>query len=213
MKEIVKKFRDPGVAAVCGNVKVLNRVNWLTKCQALEYIVNINVFRRALDLFGAFRKRVLEAGGFYDNTVVEDFDATVKTLKSGSIVQASSHAVAYTEAPQMLSDLYRQRMRWYRGNFQAISKHGDALVNPRYGFLHKLSFPFVLLSMLFLPFAGIVVWASVIIELVRGAYVPIALILLLFTALQCLQSLLAVEIDEEDLRLVAYAPFFVVGYK
>jgi cellulose synthase/poly-beta-1,6-N-acetylglucosamine synthase-like glycosyltransferase len=224
LKEIVKRFRDPKVAAVCGNIKVLNRVNWLTRCQALEYVTSINIFRRALDVFGAvtvvpgalgaFRRGVLEAGGLYDrDTLAEDFDVTVKTLKSGSIVQASSYAVAYTEAPQTLKDLYRQRMRWYRGNFQTIFKHRDAFTNPRYGFLQRLGFPFILISMGFIPFAGVAVWASAAIAILNGAYTYIASTLLLFTALQTLLSLLAIEIDEEDPRLVAYAPFFVVGYK
>lgn len=122
LKELVKRFSEPGVVAVCGNVKVLNRVNWVTKCQALEYIASINMLRRALDMvgavpvvpgaLGAFKKSALEASGLYDKgTVVEDFDITIKLLKSGDIVQASSYALVYTEAPQTLRDLYRQRMR------------------------------------------------------------------------------------------------------
>ena len=224
LKEIVKRFRDPRVAAVCGNIKVLNRVNWLTKCQALEYVTSINIFRRAFDVFGAvtvvpgalgaFRKSILEAGGLYDrDTVTEDFDVTVKTLKTGSIVQASSYAVAFTEAPQTLRDLYRQRMRWYRGNFQTILKHRDAFINPRFGFLQRLGFPFILVSMAFVPFAGIAVWVSAIIAVVSGAYAYVATMALLFMTLQTLLSLLAIEIDGEDLRLLAYAPFFVIGYK
>lgn len=113
IKGLVKKFRSEEVSAVCGNIKVLNRMNWVTKCQALEYIASINIFRRAFDLFGAvavvpgalgaFRRSVLEAGGLYDpDTIVEDFDTTVKTLKAGRIVQASSEALAYTE-PQPAS--------------------------------------------------------------------------------------------------------------
>jgi hypothetical protein len=49
--------------------------------------------------------------------------------------------------------------------------------------------------------------------LIKGEYAFIALITAMFTALQLLLSLLAVEIDGEDVKLVAYAPFFVVGYK
>jgi cellulose synthase/poly-beta-1,6-N-acetylglucosamine synthase-like glycosyltransferase len=224
LKEIIKRFRDPEVAAVCGNIKVLNRVNWLTKCQALEYIVSINIIRRAFDVFGAvtvvpgalgaFRKSVLEAGGLYDkDTVTEDFDVTVKTLKSGSIVQASSYSLAYTEAPQTLKDFYRQRMRWYRGNFQTIFKHRDAFTNPRYGFLQRLGFPFIIVSMVFIPFASIAVWVSAVMALIEGAYAPVASVFLLFVTLQFLLSLLAIEMDDEDIRLVAYAPFFVIGYK
>lgn len=177
--ELVKRFQDPQVNAVCGNVKVLNRTNPLTKCQALEYIVSINVVRRAFDalgavtvvpgVLGAFRRRTIHGGGLYDkDTLTEDFDITIKTLKQGSIVQASSHALAYTEAPNTTRDLYRQRLRWYRGNFQTMWKHRDAFVNPRFGFLYSLGFPFALLSMVFIPFAGLVVIASAILSILGG---------------------------------------------
>ncbi|MFW6111328.1 MAG: glycosyltransferase family 2 protein, partial [Thermoproteota archaeon] len=143
LKELVKNFQDPEVAAACGNIKVLNRENWITRCQALEYILGINILRRALDVFGAvtvvpgglgaFRKEILEGGGLYDkDTLTEDFDVTVKTLKTGRIVQASSYALAYTQAPKTLKSLYKQRMRWYTGNLQTLIKHRDAFLNPRF---------------------------------------------------------------------------------
>ena len=151
IREMAKNFQDKRAFGVAGNIKVWNRNNFLTKCQALEYITGINIFRRAFDVFGAvsivpgalgaFRKEVLEGSGFYDPyTITEDFDITVKVLKAGGIVQACD-ARAYTEAPHNLKDLYRQRMRWYRGNFQTIFRHWDAFINPRFGSLHRLAFP------------------------------------------------------------------------
>ena len=224
LKELVKGFSDPNVVAVCGNVKVLNRVNWITKCQALEYITGINIFRRALDMvgavpvvpgaLGAFKKKALETVGLYDrDTIVEDFDITIKLLKSGNIVLASSYACVYTEAPQTLKDLYRQRMRWYRGNFQVLIKHLDSLLNPRYGVLHRLTMPYVLSSMVFLPLAGIVIWVSAIYSILIGAWLPVLKLFMIFVILQALLSFLAIDIDEEDLSLVAYSPFFVIGFK
>jgi len=224
LKELVKKFKNPDVAAVCGNIKVLNRVNWLTRCQALEYITSISIFKRAFDIFGAvtvvpgalgaFRRNVIESGGLYDgDTVTEDFDITVKTLKTGGAIKASSKAIAYTEAPQSLKELYKQRMRWYRGNFQTLIKHKDAFTNPRYGFLQRLCLPFILVSMVFIPFAGIAVWTSAVIAIIDEEYVSVLSMLFIFMILQTLLSLLAIEIDEEDVRLAAYAPFFVLGYK
>ncbi|MDK2383551.1 MAG: glycosyltransferase family 2 protein, partial [Candidatus Korarchaeota archaeon] len=117
--ELVRKFQDPEVSAVSGNVLVRNRVNLLTKLQAIEYVLSFNFARRALDVFGAvmiisgsfggFRREVLRSTGMYDTDVVtEDFDITIKALKTGRIVQASSLAVAFTEVPRKLRDLYRQ---------------------------------------------------------------------------------------------------------
>lgn len=224
IKELVKKFENPDVVAVCGNIKVLNRNNFLTKCQALEYIFSINIMKRALDTFGsitvvpgalgAFRRGTLTAGGLYDkDTLTEDFDTTLKVLKSGKVVQASSHACAYTEAPETMRELYNQQMRWYGGNYQTISKHRDAFTNPRFGLLHRLSFPFLLLNMLMLPFISIIVWASAIITIIEGSWLQVTYLFLLFLCLQFLASTLAVLIDDEDKSLILYSPFFVAGFK
>ena len=224
VREIVKKFEDPDVDAVAGNIKVLNRKNFLTKCQALEYIAGINITRRAFDVFGtitvvpgalgAFRRSVLTAGGQYDkDTLTEDFDLTIKTLKLGKVVQASSYGSAYTQAPDTLKDLYKQRMRWYRGNLQTIWKHKDALTNPRFGFLQRLSFPFMIFNMLLLPFLGLLVLATIIIIILEGGWQHIITLFLTFLTLEALTSILAIQIDNEDMKLTLYSPFFVVGYK
>lgn len=222
--ELVQPFKDPEVAAVAGNIKVLNRDNWLTRCQALEYIASINIFRRAFDVFGsvtvvpgalgAYRREVLESGGLYDpDTLVEDFDVTIKALKSGKVVQASSLAVSYTEAPRTVTELVKQRQRWYRGNFQALWKHHDAALNARYGFLQKLSFPFMILSMTFLPLAGLFNIAAIVLAIAAGDGLMLLTSFLFFCVLQFLISLQALQLDNEDWKLALYAPLFIVGYK
>jgi len=109
---IVRQFAtSEDVAAVGGNIKVGNRVNWLTWCQALEYVTGINIMRRAFDIYGtinmvpgalgAFKKSKLPSTGLYNSdTLVEDFDLTVRTIKSGYAVHGSNTAIAFTEAPQ-----------------------------------------------------------------------------------------------------------------
>jgi len=222
--ELVQPFRDPEVAAVAGNIKVLNRKNWLTRCQALEYIASINIFRRALDVFGsvtvvpgalgAYRRDSLVSGGLYDrDTLVEDFDVTIKALKSGKVVQASNSAVSYTEAPQKIGDLFRQRLRWYRGNFQTLWKHHDAALNSRFGFLQKLSFPFMVISMTFLPLAGLVNIAASAAVIAEGRGLLLLPTFLFFCLLQFMLSLLAVQLDNEDWKLALYSPLFILGYK
>ncbi len=222
--ELVKPFKDPEVAAVAGNIKVLNRMNWLTRCQALEYIASINIYRRALDIFGsvtvvpgalgAYRREALEGSGVYDpDTLVEDFDVTMKTLKTGKVVQASDSAIAYTEAPQTVGGLVKQRLRWYRGNFQSLWKHRDIAFNARYGFLQKLAFPFLIISMVFMPFAGLVTISMALLTILSGSGLILVPTLLFFSGLQFLICLLAIELDGEDKKLILYAPLFVFGYK
>ncbi len=224
LKSIAKGLSDEKVAAVAGNIKIRNKVNWLTWCQALEYLSAIQIMRRALDYFGAitivpgalgiFRKRDLEeAGSYHKDTLVEDFDATIKVLKSGLVVQGSSEALAYTQAPQTFKDFYRQRKRWYRGNLQILSRHSDALTNPRFGLLQKFVYPLMAIHMLLIPAASIVVWAFAAYQLILGNYQFVAFMVGMYITLQYLLSAMAIRMDGDDKRIIAFSVFLVIGYK
>jgi cellulose synthase/poly-beta-1,6-N-acetylglucosamine synthase-like glycosyltransferase len=224
IRKIAIRFEDPMVNAVAGNVKVLNRTNLLTRCQALEYIVDLNIYRRVFDVFGvvpvvpgplaAFRKSVLKEIGFYDrDTLTEDFDITVKVLKTGKIVQALSEAFVYSEAPASWKDFYGQRLRWNRGTFQTLLKHRDVFRYSRFGFVHDLTFPYVLLSMLFIPLVSLVSIAVIITAALAGSGFQVLYVIGGFILLQATYSFLAIQMDNEDLKLIIYSPLFVVGYK
>jgi biofilm PGA synthesis N-glycosyltransferase PgaC len=212
------------VAGVAGNLKVFNRNKLLTKLQALEYIVQIQIVRRAFENFGsltvasgafsAFRKTVLEEAGYYDpDYLLEDFDITIKLLKSHQILHGSNEAVCYTEAPDTLRDVYRQRLSWFRGDFQNFWKHRDAFYNPRFGIMNKLTLPYMLLSMTLVPFASLVVILTSIIMLVDGEWMTLVMAFALFATLQVLLSILAILVADDDLKLALYSPLFIIGYK
>lgn len=225
LKLMVRRFlQSDDIGAIAGNVKVLNQDGFLTRCQALEYMVGINIFRSALDILGsvsvvpgclgAFRRKFLKGGGLYDpNTLTEDFDVTIKMRKLGKTVQASPDARVYTEVPTTLKDLYKQRIRWYRGTFQTLLKHKNILTNPRFGYLQSLSYPFLLLSAAFLPAAGIVVLISIILSVLSGLILEMLGIFLFFNIMMFLTALLAVQIEEEGDHLLVYSPFLMIGYK
>jgi cellulose synthase/poly-beta-1,6-N-acetylglucosamine synthase-like glycosyltransferase len=222
--EIVKGFEDPEVAGVAGNLKVFNTNKLITKLQALEYIVQIQIVRRAFENFGsltvasgafsAFRKTAIEEIGWYDKDyLLEDFDITIKLLKSHRILHGNNEAVCYTEAPETLRDVYKQRLSWFRGDFQSFWKHRDTFFNPRFGIMHKLTFPYMLISMTLVPVASVVVIITSIIMLVNGEWLTLLMAFGLFTTLQILLSTLGILIAEEDWRLILFSPLFIVGYK
>ena len=225
LKEIVKGFEvNEHVAAVAGNIKVRNRMNWITKCQALEYITGIQIIRRAFDVFGsitivpgalgAFRKSFLtEAGAYGKDTIVEDFDQTIKLLKAGLITQGSSKATAYTEAPNTLKDFVAQRKRWYRGNIQVLKRHSDALTNPRFGYLQRLSLPYLFLGMVVTPIIGFIATANAILGVIMGDGLYILQISLIFVVVHYLMTALALRIDNEDPKLLWHTIFLVFGFK
>lgn len=225
LKEIVKGFEiNEHVAAVAGNIKVRNRNNLITKCQALEYITGIQIIRRAFDIFGsitivpgalgAFKKSfLLEAGAYGKDTIVEDFDQTIKLLKAGLITQGSSKATAYTEAPNTMKDFVAQRKRWYRGNIQVLKRHSDALTNPRFGYLQRLSLPYLFLGMVVTPIIGFIAAINAIIGVIMGDGLYILQISLIFVVVHYLMTALALRIDKEDPKLLLYAIFLVYGFK
>ena len=134
IQHLMRHFADPGIGAVAGNVKVGNRGGLLTKLQALEYVVGINLHRRSEahlrkvtvvpGPIGAFRISVLkEVGLFKGDTFAEDADITIRILKAGYKTAFEARAFAYTEAPTSMTSLAKQRYRWYRGSLQVLSKH------------------------------------------------------------------------------------------
>jgi poly-beta-1,6 N-acetyl-D-glucosamine synthase len=224
ISEIVKGFEDPQVAGVAGNLKVFNRSKLITKLQALEYITQIQVVRRAFENFGsltvasgafsAFRKTALAEAGNYDpDYLLEDFDITIKLLKSHQILHGNNEAVCYTEAPETLHDVYKQRLSWFRGDFQNFWKHRDTFFNPRFGIMHKLTFPYMLISMTLVPVASVVVILTSIIMLINGEWMTLVLAFGLFTVLQFMLSIIGILIAEDDMKLIIYSPLFIIGYK
>ncbi len=225
LKEIVKGFEvDEHVAAVAGNIKVRNATNWITRCQALEYITGIQIVRRAFDVFGsitivpgalgAFKKSYLmEDGAYGKDTIVEDFDQTIKLLKAGLITQGSSKATAYTEAPNTIRDFIAQRKRWYRGNMQVLKRHSDGLTNPRYGYLQKLSLPYLFIGMVITPIIGFTATANAILGVILGDGWYVLQVMLIFTTVHYLMTSLALRIDGEDQKLLWHAGFLVFGFK
>ena len=152
ISRLVRWFSDPEIGAVAGNAKVGNRINMITRWQALEYIVAQNLERRALSALdtltvvpgavGAWRRDVLrELGGFPVDTLAEDQDLTIAIQTRGYRVQFDPTAVAWTEAPATVKGLAKQRFRWAYGTLQCLWKYRRITLNPRYGELGMIALP------------------------------------------------------------------------
>ena len=162
IRNMVRHFADPRVAAVAGNTKVGNRLNVLTRWQALEYITSQNLDRRAFELLnciavvpgaiGAWRRDLLlKAGGFSEDTLAEDADVTLSILRMGYRINYEDDAVALTEAPDTVRGFLKQRFRWMYGTLQAAWKHRDTLFRPRFGTLGLVALPNILIFQILFP--------------------------------------------------------------
>lgn len=160
--ELVKRFADKKIGAVAGNAKVGNRINLVTKWQALEYITSQNFDRRAFSLLncitvvpgsvGAWRRDILEqTGGFSNDTLAEDQDLTIQVRKLGYEIGYTENAIGLTEAPDTLRGLAKQRFRWSYGTLQCLWKHKNTLFNPKYGTLGFIAMPNVWIFQVLFP--------------------------------------------------------------
>ena len=161
ISRLTRWFADPKVGAVAGNAKVGNRVNMITRWQALEYIVAQNLERRALSALdtltvvpgavGAWRRAaLLELGGFPADTLAEDQDLTIAIQTVGYRVEFDPSAIAWTEAPATVRGLAKQRFRWAYGTLQCLWKYRRITFNPRYGELGLIALPQVWLFQIML---------------------------------------------------------------
>lgn len=149
---LVRHFIDKNVAAVSGNVKVGNVGNIWTTWQHVEYVTGLNLERRAFDALncitvvpgaiGAWRKELVASAGYYkEDTLAEDADITLTFLRQGYKIVYEEGAKAFTEAPEDLKSLLKQRVRWSYGTLQCLWKHRDALFSKKQKTLGFIALP------------------------------------------------------------------------
>jgi cellulose synthase/poly-beta-1,6-N-acetylglucosamine synthase-like glycosyltransferase len=217
LRHAMPHFADPRVAAVAGNVKVVNRNNIWTRLQALEYIEGLNLARRAQGFLrivniipgpiGVFRRDVLLREGGYDNdTFAEDADLTLKLVTAGWHVVYEERAIAWTESPEVFVDLIRQRYRWTRGILQALRKRTHVLSSPREQFTTWMSVAFMFFEAVLWPAVNILGGLMfTLAALSAGVASGIFYWWVLLTMLDVAAALYTIVTEEEDLTLVPYA--------
>ena len=208
-------FTDEEIGAVAGTVKVGNEINFITKWQSIEYITAQNMDRRAFDLInsitvvpgaiGAFRKSAIEkAGGFTYDTLAEDCDLTMRILKNGYIVKNCDRAIAYTEAPETLNGLLKQRFRWSFGVMQSFWKNKDALFNKKYRFFGMVGMPNILIFQIVLPLFSPLADLIMIIGLFGDKPGKILIYYTAFVLIDFIVAIIAFWMQKEDYKKLVY---------
>ena len=178
ISRLVRWFADPTVGAVAGNAKVGNRLNMLTRWQALEYVTAQNLERRALATLGCItvvpgavgawrREAVVKLGGFPSNTLAEDQDLTIMVQRAGYKALFDQQAIAWTEAPDTMNGLAKQRFRWAFGTLQCLWKHRRVNLNPRYGALGLVAMPQVWMFQIALALLSPLIDLALIYQILR----------------------------------------------
>jgi cellulose synthase/poly-beta-1,6-N-acetylglucosamine synthase-like glycosyltransferase/peptidoglycan/xylan/chitin deacetylase (PgdA/CDA1 family) len=222
---LVNRLRDPAVGAVSGNTKVGNRTGMLGRWQHLEYVMGFNLDRRMYDMIramptvpgaiGAFRRRALvAAGGVSGDTLAEDTDLTMAVCRRGWEVTYEESAVAWTEAPAALSQLWRQRYRWCYGTMQSMWKHRRALVDRgASGRLGRRCLAYLVLFHVLLPLFAPMVDVAMVYSLVFLSPWRTLVFWLGFAGLQALICGYALRLDGEPLTSLWALPLQQVVYR
>jgi cellulose synthase/poly-beta-1,6-N-acetylglucosamine synthase-like glycosyltransferase len=187
--------------------------------QVIEYLraflsgrVGWSMLRSLLIISGAFgvyrKKEVVAVGGYSHDTDTEDLDLVVRLhryMRENDLkyrIVFVPDPVCWTEVPENLKVLRRQRARWQRGLAQTLWAHKRVLCNPRYGSLGLLAFPHAFFFEMLGPLIEVLGYTAIIVSFLLG--ILNLQFFLLFFALAVLYgvflSIAAVLLEEMSFR-------------
>ncbi|MCU0976664.1 MAG: glycosyltransferase family 2 protein [Steroidobacteraceae bacterium] len=125
--------------------------------------------------FGLFRKEVVvAAGGFRADTIGEDMELIVRMHR---VLRAEGRRyricyvpdpICWTEAPEDLRTLGRQRIRWQRGLIESLKLNASLCFNPRAGAVGMVAFPFFLVFECLGPIIEVIGLAALLFAAIAG---------------------------------------------
>ncbi|MFD1928760.1 glycosyltransferase [Sporosarcina siberiensis] len=188
--------------------------NKLVIMQVIEYMraflmgrIALSKFNLVLIISGAFsvfsKKWVIDAGGYSTKTIGEDMELVVKLhrlnreRKSNKKIVFIPDPVCWTEAPETLSDLRKQRRRWHQGLAESLWKHKKMIFNPKYGPVGLVSIPYFWFIELLGPVIELLGYAYIVLLFLMGeVYYEFAILLsLLFILYGSLFSMVSVLLE------------------
>lgn len=131
LKQMSRHLSDPRVGAVTAYIKEGSGApNYVQRFVGFEYITATGASRRAQNVLGFLaclsggaqlhsRENLLTIGGkIFSYTLAEDTFTTFRTQTTGRRAIFEPNALVYAEEPDSLVGLWKQRVRWARGNVQ-----------------------------------------------------------------------------------------------
>jgi len=164
LRRMTRYFGDPDVGAITAYIKEGSRPgNFMNRFVAFEYVTAQAAARRAQNVLGAqaclaggaqlIRRESLEAiGGEIDtSTLAEDTVTTFNIQLDGKRVVFDPHATVWAEEPRDVGGLWKQRVRWSRGNVQVTFRFKDIWLRRDKGPLGGVSFAFIWFTIFLMP--------------------------------------------------------------
>lgn len=135
------------LGAVTTIVRVKNNHGILQKIQELEYFLSFGLHNNVLSShdgvyvtpgpFTVYRKKALdEAGGYDVHNITEDMELTFHLHALGYQILVEPKSQVYTDVPDTLPKLWRQRNRWSYGSWQTMFKYRNQLFSSEKSFFY-----------------------------------------------------------------------------
>jgi cellulose synthase/poly-beta-1,6-N-acetylglucosamine synthase-like glycosyltransferase len=125
--------------------------------------------------FGLFRRDAcVEAGGYDPTTVGEDAELVLRLHRrrrergEPCRITFFPDPICWTEGPNDLRTLIRQRDRWQRGLIEMVSRHRDMILRPRYGRIGCIALPYYILFELLGPTIECLGYCLLVLSLALG---------------------------------------------
>lgn len=215
-----KLFDDEDIIAAGGVVHVIqmfkldNKLTMLILMQALDYIKGFYFYKASLayndalsiisGAFGVFRRDIITEIGGFKTGLGEDIDITLRfqeyARKNNKKVVYNRNAICYTECPESLSELIRQRVRWQKGFIDAILNNKNYLFNNV--FKSNVCFYLIIDALLSNSFATVIFLINLVLIFTRLIYGYALYILIYYlntTIFNIVCSVVAIKLAKKDI--------------
>lgn len=153
--------------------------------QIIEYLrvflnsrISLNGINGNLIISGAFglynKQAIVNIGGYTNGLMGEDMEIIMKVhsyYRKNNLPYKTSYvpdAICWTQVPEDIKTLRRQRRRWHVGLGQSLKMHKYMFLNPKYGLVGMISFPYFLVFEYITPILEILGLVTITVSYIMG---------------------------------------------
>ena len=140
-------------------------------------------------------------------------DLTALLLRAGWRIPYEPSAVAWTEAPQTVRDVVRQRRRWSFGTIHVVSKHAHAIFEPTAGPLGIVGLPWMMVTQVVKPVLGPFADIWLLLQILSGNWNVAVSVVVLAVVADVVISVVALAADRERPALLLATPLLRVLWR
>ncbi|NNM83765.1 glycosyltransferase family 2 protein [Candidatus Parcubacteria bacterium] len=182
LREVVSCFTDPQVGAATAAMSIHKPGNILQHMQNAEYSFGISLRHAFASVnglyvtpgpFSFYRRAVIEKlGGFRYGHQTEDMEMALRIQQAGYGIENAPRARVYTQAPDTMRGLIKQRTRWISGFLRnVLGEYRGLIGSRRYGALGMLVLPTALLAIA----SGVLLFLLMIFLFARNVFTTLSI--------------------------------------